>query len=53
MKTLEAERLILREWQESDAADLYRIFKESKCKNLCDSVRYSMTKKEWGNLFNL
>ncbi len=33
MKTLETERLILREWQESDAVDMYEFRKSSDIAN--------------------
>jgi RimJ/RimL family protein N-acetyltransferase len=33
MKTLETERLILREWQESDAADMFAFCKSSNVMN--------------------
>ncbi|WP_268627552.1 GNAT family N-acetyltransferase [Paenibacillus alvei] len=46
MKTLESERLILRDWQENDASDYFEIYKnpdvESAGAKICDNINESL-----------
>jgi len=46
VQTLETERLILREWQDSDAAEYYELYKNSDVENagakICESLNESL-----------